>query len=254
MHKLQMLVLIVVVTLIVRFQAGSANAQTVPDTTTKLINVQLGIQTVWDAVWITKAEIGNQFLLNEYDPYNSPLPGEIVPGQDFVKGNNWLKDMNIYLINRTELPIAWLSINLIFPQTANGKETWIYSIQMGRIPDVAAISARTGKPFPPGLPGSKSLGLQPGGRLTIHVSDYMDKIDKYLKNTLPVSALSEVNIQLDVCFFENGLRYSGGSGFAQPDPQHSGQWVYLPTRQFFPGNIHKYLPNVVTQRGERPQQ
>jgi hypothetical protein len=256
MRKLQMLVLIAIATLVVHFQARFAQAQGDQDTKTKLIDVQLGIMTMWDPVWITKVEIGKQFLLNSHDPNNSPLPGEIVRGQNsFIAGDDWLKNMNIYLINRTEMPIAWLSIKLMFPQTENGhtQPIRIYNIQMGRMPDVAAISGRTGKPFPPDLSGPKSLGLQPGGRLTIHVSDYMDKINNYLKTAMPVSALSEVDIQMDVCIFENGLRYSGGA-FAQPDPQHPGQWIYMPTHQFFPGNIHKYLPNVVTRVGERSQQ
>jgi hypothetical protein len=257
MRKLQMLVLIAIVTLVVHFQARSAQAQGDQDTRTKLIDVQLGpgSANVWDPVWITKVEIGNQFLLNSHDPYNSPLPGEIIRGQNyFIAGNDWLKNTTLHLINRTELPIAWLSIKLMFPQTGNGhtRPMWIYNIQMGRMPDVAAISGRTGKPFPPGPPESKYLGLQPGGRLTIHVSDYMDQINNYLKTAMPVSALSEVDIQMDVCIFENGLRYSGA--FAQPDPQHPGQWIYMPTHSFFPGNLHKYLPNVVTRVGERPQQ
>ncbi len=254
MRKLQMLVLIAIVTLVMQFQTGSAQPQISQDTRTKLIDVQLGITTVWDPVWITKVEIGNQFLLNSHDPYNSPLPGEIVRGQNyFIAGNDWLQNTNIYVINRTELPIARLSIMLMFPQTGNGQTQpmWIYHIKLGRIPDADALD-RFGKPLPASIVGTKPLGLQPGGRLTIHVSDYIDKIEDYLKTAMPVAALSVVNIQVESCEFENGLRYSGA--FSQPDPQHPGQWIYLPTHSFFPGNLHKYLPNVVTRRGERPQQ
>ncbi len=257
MHKLRTLVLIVV-TLSVQFQAQSAQAQVDRDTRTKLIDVQIGpgSENLWYPVWITKVEIGNQFLLNIQDTYNSPLPGEIVRGQSFIAGNDWLKNMNIYVINRAELPVAWLSIALKFPQTGNGSRSqpvWIYNIQMGRMPDVDAVSGRTGKPFPPDLLGSKFLGLQPGGGLTIHVADYMDKIEAYLKTAMPASAVSQVDVWVDVCLFETGLRFSGGA-FSRPDPEHPGQWIYFPTRQFFPGNVHKYMPNVITQPGERPQQ
>jgi hypothetical protein len=257
MHKLQMLVLITIAALVVQFQADPVQAQADQDTRTKLIDVQIGPDSsnLRYPVWITKVEIGNQFLLNIQDTYNSPLPGEIVRGQSFIAGNDWLKNMNIYVINRADLPVAWLSIALRFPQTGNGQTQGRrgYNIQIGRMPDVAAFSGRTGKPFPPGLLGSKSLGLQPGGRLTIHVSDYMDGINSQLATAMAVSALSEVEVWVDVCLFETGLRFSGGA-FSRPDPDNPGQWIYFPTRQFFPGDIHKYMPNVVTQRGERPQQ
>lgn len=257
MDKLRMLVLIAFATLVVQFQAGPAQAQAGQDTATKLIDVQLGPgnANMWYPVWITKVEIGNQFLLNSHDPYNSPVSGEIVPDKSFIAGNDWLKNTTIYLINRTEIPIAWLSIALQFPQTGNGQTqpVWIYNVEIGRMPDADAISGRTGKTISPGPPGSKSLGLQPGGRLTIHVSDYMDKINDYLKTAMPISALSQVHIWVDVCMFEDGLRFSGGA-FSRPDPQHPGQWIYLPTQKYFPGNLHKHLPNVVTRVGERPQQ
>lgn len=255
MHRLQMLVLIAA--LGVQFQSEPAQAQANQGPSTKLIDVQIGpgSSNLLYPVWITKVEIGNQFLLNIQDTYNSPLPGEIVRGQSFIAGNDWLKNMNIYVINRADLPVAWLSIALKFPQTGNGQTqpVWIYDIQIGRMPDVDAVSGRTGKPFPPELLGSKPLGLQPGGRLTIHVADYMDKIEAYLKSAMPASVVSKVDVWVDVCLFETGLRFSGGA-FSRPDLEHPGQWIYFPTRQFFPGNIHKYMPNVVTQPGERPQQ
>jgi len=252
MHSLQMLVLIA--TLGAQVQAGLAHPQAGHDTATKQIEIQLGPESMWQPVWITKVEVGSQFLLDHYDPYNPPLPSQVVPGQDFIAGGDWLKDMTLYVINRTNKPIVWLSVGLMFPQTGNGRTqpVWIYHIQMGRMPIVDAVDG-SGKPFPPGHSGSKPLGLQPGGRLSIHVSDYMDKIDEYLKTAMPVSAIREVHIQVDGCFFEDGLRYMGGA-FALPDPQRPGQWKYLGARQYFPGDIHQYLPNVVTRRGERPQQ
>ena len=254
MHKLQMLVLIAIATLGAQFQAGPAQAQAGQDTATKLIDVQLATQNLWESVWITKVEIGNQFLLNEYDLYNPPLPGEVVPGKDFIAGNDWLKHTTLYVINRTNQPIAWLSIALKFPQTGNGQTqpVWVYNIQMGRIPDLDAVNVR-GEPFPPGPPGSKALGLQPGGRLAIHVSDYIDKIEDYVKTAMPISAINEANIYVETCALEDGLRFTGG-GYSRPDPQRPGKWIYLSVRQYFPGNKVQYLPNVVTQRGERPPQ
>jgi hypothetical protein len=66
MHKLQMLVLITIAALVVQFQADPVQAQADQDTRTKLIDVQIGPDSsnLRYPVWITKVEIGNQFLLN----------------------------------------------------------------------------------------------------------------------------------------------------------------------------------------------
>ena len=251
MHKLQMLVLIAIAALGAQFQARPAQAQAGQDTATKLIDVKLGSTNMWEPVWITKLVIGDQFLLNPPNPYVTPLPGQVSPNQDFIAGDNWLKDTALYVINRTDQPIAWLSISFQFPQTGNGP-LWVYHLQLGRLPDAVAIN-ESGQPFSPGPPGSTFLHLQSGARLAIHVSDYTDKIQDYLKTAMPLSAINEVHIWVDSCVFDDGLRFDADN-YSRPDPQRPGKWVYLPNRQFFPGNIHTYLPNVYTRAGVPPQQ
>jgi hypothetical protein len=256
MLRASMLALIAIFGLCLRLQLQTAQAQSGQDEGTKQIDVQLspGNYSMWEPVWITRVAIGSQFLLNAYDPYNLPLPGEITPGRDFTAGDNWLRETTLEVINRTNQPIAWLSIKLMFPQTGDGRTqpVWVYPIGMGRIPDADAFD-RNGKPFPPEFLGTKSLGLQPGARLTIHLSDYADKIAEYLKTAMPLTLIDEVRIYVDGCEFEDGLRFTGGA-FSRPDPQRPGQWIYMHNRQYFPGNSHQYLPNVVTRRGDRPQQ
>lgn len=255
MRRAQMFVPIAMAALSVGLQAQSAQPRSGQGTGMKQIDVQLGPGNgnLLEPVWITKVAIGDQFLLNSYDPYNLPLPGEVTPGQDFTAADDWLKETTLFVINRTNQPIARLSIGLMFPQTGDGRAqpVWIYHINMGRIPDADAFD-RYGKPFPPEFRGTKSLGLQPGGRLAIHIADFIDQIAAYLKTAMPLSAINEVRIQVDGCEFEDGLRFGAGA-FSRPDPQRQGQWIYLPRQQYFPGNAHQYLPNVVTRRGDRPQ-
>lgn len=254
MHKQQMLVLIAIAALGALFQARPAQAQAGQDTATKLIDVKIGPENIWQPVWITKVVIGDQFLLNPPNPFVTLLPGQVSPNQDFIAGDNWLKDTTLYVINRTDQPIAWLSISFEFPQTGNGQTqpVWVYHLRLGRLPDAVAITG-SGQPVPPGPPGSTFLDLQSGARLTIHVSDYTDKIQDYLKTAMPLSAINEVYVRVDSCVFEDGLRFDGDN-YSRPDPQRPGKWVYLPNRQFFPGNIHTYLPNVQTRAGVPPQQ
>ena len=206
--------------------------------------VQVSPETVWDPIWITKVQIGNQFLLAPYDAHLTPLGGQVMPGRRFSAGSDWLKSTTIYVMNRTSKPLARLEIGIQFPQTGNGRtqSTRIYYLKLGRIPDADAFD-KNGKAIPAGLIGTKPLDLQPGGTLTIQLSDYVDQIQNYLAGAMPLSPISECNIYVASSEFADGLRYAGGA-YSIPDPHNPGQWSYYPARRYFPGNAHLYLPNV----------
>lgn len=206
--------------------------------------VQVSPETLWDPIWITKVQVGNQFLLAPYDAHLTPLSGQVMPGRRFSAGSDWLKSTTIYVVNRTSKPLAWLEIGLQFPQTGNGRTqpTWIYRIKLGRVPDADAYD-NTGKAIPSAFMGTKPLNLQPGGTLAIQLSDYIDQIQTYLAGAIPLPSISECNIYVASSEFADGLRYAGGA-YSVPDPHNPGQWSYYPARRYFPGDAHLYLPNV----------
>jgi hypothetical protein len=204
-------------------------------------------------VWITKVTVGGKFLLAPDAMNPSWLPNQIIPRQRFSASDDWLKDMTIYVENRTDKPVAWLSIALQFPETGNGRTqpTWIYRIQRGRIPavDASNVSARSGKPLYFG-PDATPLELQPGQVLAIHVGDYIDKIKAYVETAMPLTFVTNCYIYFDACLLDDGERWVGGV-FSAPDPANPGKWIYQ-RHHYFPGDMHKYLPNVVTRRGQPP--
>lgn len=208
-------------------------------------HVQVATETLLDPVWIIKVAIGNQFLLAPYDARLPHLSGQVMPGQMFSAGDDWLKGMTIYVMNRTNKPVAWLDIAIRFPQAGNGRTrpARIFEIKLGRMPDADAIYGN-GNPIPAAFMGTKPLNLQPGATLAIHVSDHIDKMQAYVGNAMPLTEINECYIYVSAAEFDGGLRYAGG-GYSLPDTQHPGQWHYLPARQYFPGNAHQYLPNVV---------
>ena len=240
-HLSVLLIIVVAVSFEIEFR--SVKAQSTQASEGQFVRVSP--ETLWDPVWITKVQIGSQFLLAPYDAHLTPLDGQVMPGQKFSAGNNWLKDTTIYVVNRTNKSLAWLDIGLQFPQTGNGRTqpTWIYYVKLGRIPDVDAYD-KNGKVLPRAFIGTTPLDLQPGRTLTIHISDYVDKIQAYLATAMPLSAITECNIYVASSEFADGLRYVGG-GYSVPDPHHPGQWRYYPTHRYFPGDAHRYLPNVV---------
>ena len=100
--------------------------------------------------------------------------------------------------------------------------------------------------------GAKPLDLEPGGTLAIRVADYIDKIEAYLKPAGPLSAITRCNFFIASSEFDDGLRYAAGA-YSVPDSHRPGQWVYYRDRSYFPGDAHRYLPNVVRRVGEPPQ-
>jgi hypothetical protein len=215
--------------------------------------VEVAPETMWDAVWVTKVTVGDKFLLAPYGKILSPLPNEIIPGHRFLAGDDWLKNMTIYVENRTDKNIAWLEVSLRFPETGNGRTqpVWDYRIQLGRMPAADAFDGRTGKPLHVD-PKAQPLNLKPGQVLVVRVADYMNRIRAYLETAMPLWTVTRCYIYIADCLFADGMGWGGGA-YSVPDPAHPGKWRHLGQR-YFPGNPHRYLPNVVTGRpGQAPQ-
>jgi len=170
-------------------------------------------------------------------------PNLIHNTRPFQAGNDWLKDMTIYVKNRTDKTVAWLSLSLRFPETGNGRTepVWIYHVQLGRLPavDVASIRTKDGKPLRIGS-NAKPLDLQPGQEIVVHVGDYIDKIKAYVETAMPLFYVTKCDVSADDCAFDDGMRWAGGA-FSVPDPAHPGKWMYFPSG-YFPGNPRQYWP------------
>jgi hypothetical protein len=219
------------------------HARTDQDSAGPLIGVSSG--SLWEPVWITKVSIRDQFLLSPYDGNLMPSTGQLMPGQSFAANPDWLRDTTIYVMNRADKPLAWLELALQFPQPGNGRTepTLIYEIRLGRMPDLDAFDGK-GDRIPAEFAGTKPLDLQPGRTLVIHLADYIDQIRTYVRNAIALAEITRCNIYLAVSEFQDGLRYTGGA-YSIPDPNQPGHWRYSPTRQYFPGDAHQYLPNLV---------
>ena len=220
-----------------------ARAQTnaTPVAGTKVIS--LGVETMRDAVWVTKVTVGDKFLLAPYAPFRGfvPPPDQIIPGQPFPAGDDWLRDMAIYLENRTDKRIAFLSVQLGFPETGNGRTEpqWMYPIQLGRLPAVDAVDGRTGKPLPLG-PNTKPLRFQPGQTLVVHVADYVARIRAAVENAVPLFYVTKCIIYGTYGCFDDGMCWGAGR-FTVPDPKRPGKRLDLPVG-YFPGKPHRYPP------------
>ena len=217
----------------------AVHAQAAPPSGQKAVTV--APQGLMEPVWITKVTVGDKSLVPFPNPKVRLSANQNVFGKTFEAGSDWLQNMVIYLINRTDKTIAYLDLSVDFPQTGNGttQPVWNYSLQLGRMPAVDAINGITGKPLPI-PPDAKPLGFRPGQTLAIHIGDYMGQIKTYLKTSaLPFADISECYLYMLTVRFNDGLTWSAGA-YGVPDKVHPGRLKYLPSG-YFPGNMHHYV-------------
>ncbi len=170
-------------------------------------------------------------------------PNLIDNRRPFQASDDWLGKVSIYVKNRSDKTIAEMDILLLFRDTGTGAPGSPLSglpIELGRIPAVDIPTVRTASGKPPNFPPSiKPLGLKPGQEIVVHVADYMDRIKGLLENTIPLTMVTKLDIQVNNLYFDDGIRWAGY--YSAPDPTNPGSMKDLP-EDYFPGNPRHYWP------------
>jgi hypothetical protein len=192
-----------------------------------------------DAVAITKVTVGDRELECGLIVSRS----EVQPVTPFLAADDWLQTMTIYLYNRTNKTIVAGQIVLGFPETGDGhtQPQRVYLIDLGRVPEAAAFSGRTGQPIALD-PRLKPISFLPGQTLLIHVGDYIDRIRDDVQDLIPLTMITKCAIRRSHFFFDDAMRWDIG-GFAVPDPEHPGRFKrldgnYFPGRKTWPPGYH----------------
>lgn len=207
---------------------GALHAQ---QTSEKLIRAIQAAQ-ITDAVMISNVAVAGKTV--ECGLFIKP-PDLMQPVTPFQAGSNWVGQMTISLINRTNKPIVYGGIILHFLDIGDCRSLPCVGpeLHFGQMPAIDAYDGRTGKPLKPEHPESPPLDWKPEQTFVVHVSDYMAEIDEDLANIMSVTAVTNVNVYRGVFFFDDGMRWEGGR-YSVPDPDHSGKFKYLPA-DYFPG-------------------
>ncbi|MGH9449171.1 MAG: hypothetical protein ACRD11_01385 [Terriglobia bacterium] len=170
-------------------------------------------------------------------------PNLIDNRRPFQASNDWLGKVTIYVKNRSDKTIAWINVFVQFPDTgtgAPGSPISTLTILLGRIPAVDIPTVRTASGKPPNFPPSmKPLNLKPGQEIVVHVADYMDRIKGLLENTIPLTMVTKLDIQVNNLYFDDGMQWGGY--YAVPDPANPSNMKSLP-EDYFPGNPRHYWP------------
>jgi hypothetical protein len=148
------------------------------------------VVTRFDAMTISKVTVGDQ----EIQPGRSVAAEERTAGTLFLADEDWLKNMSIFIKNRTDKEIVYAEVQLIFPDLGDGTEArplTAYTFSVGQPPEwsryvfegtreeLRQLDPRkpldaTRMKLMPLDPTKKPLSLAPGKTLEIRVADYID--------------------------------------------------------------------------------
>jgi len=209
--------------------AGAVDAQ---QTRERLVKVN-DVSQITDAVMISNVAVAGKTI--ECGLFVKP-PAVIQPFAPFEAGDNWLQEMTISLINRTNKIIVFGSLSFHFLDVGDCSDAHPCAgthLDFGQIPTIDAYSGRTGQPLRLEHAQRPPLDWGPEQTIVVHLSDYMPEIETSLANFLPVSDVTKVNIYRGPFYFADGTRWDLGR-YSVPDPDRPGKFNALP-RNYFPG-------------------
>jgi hypothetical protein len=210
----------------------------------KLANAQNDTEQINDAVLISNIAVAGKPV--DCGLFIKP-PVVIQPVTPFQAAPDWLQQMVIFLVNRTNKTIVFGDIHLHFLDTGDCRSIPCVgaSLKFGQIPVSDAFEGRTGRPIPPEHPEKPPINWAPGQTIAVHVSDYMDEIEHKLANFMAVTDVTKVNIYRGTFFFDDGMRWTLGR-YSVPDPDHPGKFKELPA-DYFPGRRGNNWPPGYSQ-------
>lgn len=205
--------------------------------------VDCGIATSSDAAVISKITVGNARVQCMWSPpLNSDRGGRFQGPPRFQAGDSWLQEVTIYLLNRTNKTIVYAELNVgLFPQIGNdgspAPPQQRYSVILGRRPEVANFSSRTGEPMPQhGLP----LTFTSNQTQVVRLSDYTDEIANIIRRT-QMGTVNSISVLPTYFVFDDGMSWNPGGRFQVPDEEHHGKWKLMPG-DYFPGDVRANWP------------
>lgn len=188
--------------------------------------IEVDMHQQLDAVAITRVTLGGVDVQCGLIVSKS----ELQPVTPIAASGDWLQNIKIHLLNRTDKNIVYGQILLVFPETGTGRSDSPRAacpISFGRRPPAANFSG-TGEPMRQ-RPDVKPVLFAAGKTMVLNLADYSDEINA----TVDSNAVSKVIIRRSWFVFDDAMRWASGR-YSTPDPEHPGKWKYLDV-QYFPG-------------------
>ena len=190
------------------------------------------VEQITDAVLISSVAIAGKTV--ECGLFIKP-PVVIQPVTPFQASNDWLQHMTVSLVNRTNKTIVFGSLLFQFLDTGDCHALPCVraNLTFGQRPVIDAYDGRTGQPLKLDHPERLPLEWKPEQMIVVHVSDYMDDIERRLSDSMLVTAVTKLNVYRGSFYFADGMQWNLGR-YSFPDPEHRGKFKELPA-DYFPG-------------------
>lgn len=175
-------------------------------------------------------------------------PSVLQPVTAFQASSDWLQQMTISLVNRTNKTIVSGTVSLLFLDNAVDCRTQtcpLEQMHLGQMPAVDAYDGRTGRPLKQEQSGKAPLNWEPGQTLTLGVGDFISDIEAKLSNYEPIGEASKVSVHVGPFFFQDGMRWAAGA-YSVPVPETPGKFRAL-KENYFPGQRGSNWPPGYSQ-------
>lgn len=165
---------------------------------------------------------------------------EVHSGTPFQADENWLKNLSISLLNRTNKKIVRVELDIVFPDTGDGSPSHsvtVYRLWLGQRPEIVSFT-RSGRKLPP-EPDKQPLSFAPGQTLVLNLANYADGIQTCVEGGcsgigIPFAQVNRIAIHRTQFYFADGMCWNL-SGYGFPVLDHPGQFTYKPRGSYFPG-------------------
>jgi len=198
--------------------------------------VESPIATKIEPVVVTKITHRNVAV----QPGRFVKPAEAAPDPvtPFPADDDWVQNLTVYLLNRTNRTVVYASVYFSFPETTDWatRSRAVFPLTLGRIPPSVTVDMN-GRP-PQQRPESQPILFTPGQTMAIHLGDYIDRIKADVESVRPLAALTQVSVSFGRFFFADGMQWNGG--YRVLDPQ-AASWRRM-DRDYFPGDMDGRWP------------
>lgn len=174
-------------------------------------------------------------IIREHAPDNEPVVisdirvrGNAVRlGERFEGDDTWLREITFRVKNRSNKPITYLRLDIVFPETRATGPVLLQQLFLGRRSDNNSTLS------------NEPLRLLPNEWLEVSLASQFERLRRLiqLRYSSPGN-IHEVAISLGEAMFEDGTLYSGGAIFRRnPDSNSPRRWVIVTDGQISsPGN------------------
>jgi hypothetical protein len=191
---------------------------------TVLVSINAALVLLYVSGWssTTTAFQNKQVIIRDLPDSNEPIEismrvkdKPVTFGEGFEEDADWLKNLTLTVKNTSNKPIAYVRLDIIFPETKSTGPALLHQLFLGHRSDVKSTLKQP------------SLDLLPGNSLDVSLASEHRDIKELIEGRhSPIAYIKEMRVALGEVLFTDGTLYSGGRIFKpNPDPTNPRKWI-----------------------------